>query len=164
MRISGKKLDCIYLGLIILIIVCIPFGIRAYERYLEPEEATNGAKEFTLTGNAHSGWLLGEVQAFDIVSLWQKNPSAPKPVIVVSKGDQVVLKLRSSDVTHGFSLKAFGVYIAEGIKPGKTVYVSFKADKTGTFLFTCNVYCGDIHQHMKGTLLVKEYPPASKNL
>jgi cytochrome c oxidase subunit 2 len=73
------------------------------------------------------------------------------------------LKLRSSDVTHGFSLKAFGVYIAEGIKPGKTVYVSFNADKVGTFLFTCNVFCGDIHQHMQGTLLVKEQPLASKD-
>ena len=143
--------------------VGIPFGIRAYERYLKPEEATNGAKEFTLTGNAHSGWLLGEVKAFDIVSLWQKNPSPQKPVIEVFRGDQVVLKLRSSDVTHGFSLKAFGVYIAEGIKPGKTVYVSFKADKVGAFLFTCNVFCGDIHQHMKGTLLVKERSLASKN-
>jgi heme/copper-type cytochrome/quinol oxidase subunit 2 len=163
MHISGKKLDSIYLLLLILIMVGIPFGIRAYERYLEPEETNSGAIEFTLTGNAQNGWLLGEVQAFDIVSLWEKNPSVQKPVIEVSKGDQVVLKLRSSDVTHGFSLKAFGVYITEGIKPGKTVYVSFNADKVGTFLFTCNVFCGDIHQHMQGTLLVKEQPLASKD-
>ena len=156
MRLSGKKLDSIFLAMLMLMIVGIPFGIRAYEHYLKPAETNAGAKEFTLTGNAQSGWLLGEIQAFDIVSLWQKNPSAQKPVIEVSKGDQVVLKLRSSDVTHGFSLKAFGVYIADGIKPGKTVYVSFKADKAGAFLFTCNVFCGDIHQHMKGTLLVKK--------
>jgi heme/copper-type cytochrome/quinol oxidase subunit 2 len=74
----------------------------------------------------------------------------------VSKGDQVVLKLRSADVTHGFSLKAFGIYVAQGIQPGKTVYVSFKADKSGTFIFMCTVFCGDIHQHMQGTLIVNE--------
>jgi heme/copper-type cytochrome/quinol oxidase subunit 2 len=158
MRIDPKMQDLILLVLLILIIVGLPFGIRAYDRHLEPKEIRPGAKEFTLTGHAQKGWLLGEVQANDIISLWQKNGPAEKPVIEVSKGDQIILKLRSSDVTHGFSLKAFGVYIANGIKPGKTVFVSFEADKTGTFNFMCTVFCGDIHQHMEGTLIVKDEP------
>ena len=158
MRIDPKMQDLILLVLLILIIVGLPFGIRAYDRHLEPKEIRPGAKKFTLTGHAQKGWLLGEVQANDIISLWQKNGPAEKPVIEVSKGDQIILKLRSSDVTHGFSLKAFGVYIANGIKPGKTVFVSFEADKTGTFVFSCNVFCGDIHQHMQGTLIVKDEP------
>jgi heme/copper-type cytochrome/quinol oxidase subunit 2 len=156
MRNDSKKQDLFFLLLLILIIVGLPFGIRAYDLYLEPKEIQPGTKEFTLTGHAQKGWVLGEVRAHDIISLWQQEGPEQKPVIQVSKGDQVVLKLRSADVTHGFSLKAFGIYVAKGIQPGKTVYVSFKADKAGTFIFMCNVFCGDIHQHMEGTLIVRD--------
>ena len=140
----------------------MPFGIRAYDRYLEPKELTPGAKVFTLTGHAHNGWVLGEVKANDIFSLWQEEGPAVKPLIEVSKGDQVLLKLRSADVSHGFSLKAFGIYVAPGIQPGRTVYVSFKADKIGTFIFMCTVFCGNIHQHMQGTLIVRDETSRSK--
>jgi heme/copper-type cytochrome/quinol oxidase subunit 2 len=159
MRNETKKQDLVLLLLLILIIVGLPFGIRAYDRYLEPKASATGTKEFTLTGHAQKGWVLGELQANDIISLWQEDGPAIKPVIEVSRGDQVVIKLRSADVTHGFSLKAFGIYVAKGIQPGKTVYVSFKADKIGTFVFMCNVFCGDIHQHMQGTLIVSDKTP-----
>jgi len=162
MQFNSKKKDFVLLIFLILILVGLPFGIRAYDRHLEPKETPTGSKVFTLTGNAQKGWVLGEVQANDIISLWQKSGTGKNPVIEVSKGDQVVLKLRSSDVTHGFSLKAYGIYVAKGIKPGKTVFVSFKADKAGTFIFMCNVFCGDIHQHMEGTLIVRDKPSHPK--
>ena len=156
MRIDYHKQDIILLLLLILIIVGLPFGIRAYDRYLEPAALTPDTKEFTLTGHAQKGWVMGEVQANDIISLWQTQGPAVKPVIEVTQGDQVVLKLRSADVTHGFSLKAFGIYMPKGIQPGKTVFVSFTADKIGTFIFMCNVFCGDIHQQMEGKLIVRD--------
>ena len=156
MQMEPKKRDRMYLFLIVSIIIGLPFGIRAYDRFLEPQELTPDAKVFTLTGHANKGWVLGEVRANDIFSLWRNEGPAVKPVIEVSKGDQVVLKLRSADVTHGFNLKAYGVYIAKGIQPGKTTFVSFKADKTGVFVFMCNVFCGNIHQHMQGKLIVRD--------
>jgi heme/copper-type cytochrome/quinol oxidase subunit 2 len=156
MQIDPKKQDLALLFFLILIIVGLPIGIRAYDRLQEPRDIINGAKEFTLTGHAQKGWVLGEVKANDIISLWREAGQTAKPLIEVSKGDQVILKLRSADVTHGFSLKAFGIYVAKGIQPGKTVYVSFKADKVGTFMFMCTVFCGDIHQHMQGTLIVRD--------
>ena len=136
--------------------VCIPLGIRIYDQSLKPKNLKPGFKEFTLTGSAEQGWILGEVKAYDILSFFKKNEKKTEPVIRVSKGDQVVLKLRSSDVTHGFSMKAFGIYLSSGIDPGQTIYVRFKADKAGTFIFKCNVYCGDIHHTMRGTMIVEE--------
>ena len=156
MRINFLGKDIILVLLLLVVIIGLPFGIRAYDRSLEPGLLSPDTRKFTLTGHAQKGWVLGEVQANDIISLWQENGPAKKPVIEVSQGDQVVLKLRSADVTHGFSLKAFGIYVAKGIQPGKTVYVSFKADKTGTFIFMCNVFCGDIHRHMEGMLIVRD--------
>jgi heme/copper-type cytochrome/quinol oxidase subunit 2 len=149
--------DHFYLFLIIILLIGIPYGIRAYDHSLKPRNLPPDTKEFTLTGNSQKGWILGEVQAYDILSVLKKNNQQTEPVLKVTKGDQVVLKLRSSDVTHGFSMKAFGIYVSKGIDPGQTIYVKFKADKTGTFMFACTVFCGDIHHSMKGSLIVSDF-------
>ena len=155
-RLEPGQKDALLLILLMTIVIGLPFAIRAYDRQLKPVPSTLGAREFILTGTAGRGWIPGEVRANDIVSLWQADGPPVKPVIEVNQGDRVILKLRSADVTHGFSLKAYGIYIARGIQPGKTVYASFTADRVGRFIFMCTVFCGDIHQHMEGTLLVKD--------
>ena len=156
MQNGNKKLDLFFLVLIILILAGLPFGISFYDHYTVSGKIPKGAKQFTLTGHAERGWLVGEVPAYQAVSLWkQQGQPIEKPAIEVSKGDLVVLKLSSSDVVHGFSLKDFEVYLTDGIEPGKTTYVTFTADKAGTFTFSCNAICGDMHQNMQGTLIVK---------
>ena len=156
MRNSHKKLDLFFLVFLILIIVGLPFGISYYDRYALMQKLPPKARQFTLTGHAERGWLVGEVPAYAAVSFWkEKGQPIEKPVLVVSRGDVVVFKLTSSDVVHGFSLKDFEVFLTDGIQPGKATYVSFKADKVGTFIFTCNAVCGDMHQNMQGTLVVK---------
>ena len=155
MRYIRKKLEFVFLSILILILAGVPFGIRAYDQKVWRDEIPSDAKIFTLTGHTQRGWLLGEVHAHDVISLWNQNKSMKKPVIEVRKGDLVVFKLKSSDVVHGFSLKDFGVFLKEGIQPGKVTQVSFKADKVGTFTFSCNAICGENHQNMKGTLVVK---------
>lgn len=156
MGIVEKKRDFLFFVLLLAIFAGLPLSIMGYERHLWPDQTEGVAKEFVLTGNAQHGWLLGEVPAYDALSLEGKAGSIHKPVIEVTKGDQVTLKLRSSDVAHGFTLKAFGIYLTEPIKPGRTRFVSFKADKVGTFPFACNVFCGSVHEHMKGWLVVKD--------
>ncbi|UCD91056.1 MAG: hypothetical protein JSW04_06415 [Desulfobacterales bacterium] len=155
MRIGNKKLDLVFFLLLILLVIGMPLAIQMYNHQMWMDRIPSGAKEFTLTGHAQRGWILGEVQALDIISLWHKNKTLNRPVIEVSKGDQVVLKLRSSDVIHGFSFKEAGIFITDGIHPGKTLLVSFTADKVGAFTFSCNAICGDNHQNMQGTLIVK---------
>ena len=152
---NANRKDFLLLIMIVLILVGLPLGLRAYDRKVWKEKIPSGAKEFTLTGHAQKGWLEGDVHAYDAVFLWGHKGAMKRPVIEVSKGDQVVLKLRSSDVVHGFSLKDFGIFISDGIQPGKSMIVSFVADKAGTFTFSCNAICGDNHQNMQGTLVVK---------
>ena len=98
MRINSQKHDIIFLLLLILIIIGLPFGIRAYDRYLEPAALTPDAKEFTLTGHAQKGWVLGEVKANDIISLWQAEGPAKKPV---DRGDELSAPAGFSRRTHG---------------------------------------------------------------
>jgi hypothetical protein len=155
MRNSKKNYEWFFLFLLILTIVGVPFGIFAYDHQFWQKNTPSGARKFTLTGHAHRGWLEGEVRGFDAITLWPRNRPMERPVIEVSKGDMVVLKLKSSDVTHGFSLKDFGIFVETGIKPGTVNVVSFKADKVGVFTFSCNSICGDGHENMQGTLVVK---------
>ncbi len=152
----NRILDLCFLVLIIIILVGMPFGITYYDRYTSSPKIPPNARVFTLTGHAERGWLMGEVPAYDAITLWQKQGQPiERPVIEVKKGDTVVFKLASSDVVHGFSLKDFGVYLKDGIQPGKVIHVSFKADQVGTFTFSCNAICGDMHQNMQGTLVVR---------
>lgn len=74
--------------------------------------------------------------------------------ITLKKGEPVVLVLSSQDRKHGFSLRAFG--IRADVNPGETARIRLTPDKTGKFTFTCDVFCGDGHEDMTGTVVVTE--------
>lgn len=92
---------------------------------------------------------MGTVREFTMTARqWEFEPST----ITVNKGDKVKLFIRSVDVTHGFGLPAFG--IDERLEAGETTNVEFTADKSGTFRFSCTVFCGSGHSAMNGMLIV----------
>ena len=74
--------------------------------------------------------------------------------ITLKKGEPVVLVVSSQDRKHGFNLRAFG--IRADIEPGGTAQIRFTPDKTGKFTFSCDVFCGDGHEDMTGTVIVTE--------
>lgn len=74
--------------------------------------------------------------------------------ITVKKGEPVMLEIKSTDVKHGFSLPDFK--IRASVEPGKAAVVRFTPDKAGRFTFTCDVFCGDGHEDMSGTLIVTD--------
>ncbi len=74
--------------------------------------------------------------------------------ISVKKGIPVVLQFTSLDRMHGFICP--GLNIRTDIVPGKVNTVRFVADKTGTFPFHCDNFCGTGHEGMKGTITVTE--------
>ena len=151
----NRMLDLFFLILVVAVLVGVPLGIVYYDRHVSSQKIPSNARVFTLTGHAERGWQKGEVPAYDAITFWQKQGQPiERPVIEVKKGDMVVFKLTSSDVVHGFSLKDFDVYLKDGIQPGKVIHVSFKADQVGTFTFSCNAICGDMHQNMQGILVV----------
>ena len=72
--------------------------------------------------------------------------------IKVKKGELVTLELTSADRIHGFKLPDFNVR-AE-VKPGEVSRVQFTPNKSGSFTFSCDVFCGSGHEDMSGTLIV----------
>jgi len=74
--------------------------------------------------------------------------------ITLKKGEPVVLEISSADREHGFNLRAFGV--RANVSPGKVSRIRFTPDRAGKFTFTCDVFCGDGHEEMAGTVIVNE--------
>lgn len=74
--------------------------------------------------------------------------------ITVKKGEPVILEITSRDRHHGFKLVAF--QLRADIHPGVVEKIRFVPDKAGTFRFFCDVFCGDGHEDMSGTLKVTE--------
>jgi cytochrome c oxidase subunit 2 len=72
--------------------------------------------------------------------------------ITLKQGVPVVFELRTLDVFMGFNLPDFNV--RADIVPDRVVRLRLVPDKTGTFIFLCDVFCGDGHEKMSGKLTV----------
>ena len=74
--------------------------------------------------------------------------------IEVTVGEKVTLAVRSADGVHGVEIKKVKVKkeIPRGAEP---VMIAFTATEAGRFPIVCSEYCGDGHDDMKGTLVVK---------
>ena len=90
-----------------------------------------------------------KIEEFSIIAKkWEFVPGT----ITVNQGDIVRLRIISTDVSHGFALPDFN--ISKTLEPGKEIIIELIADKTGEFIFFCNVPCGSGHSKMSGKLVV----------
>ena len=74
--------------------------------------------------------------------------------LTLKKGVPVVLELTSEDVLMGLDIPDFNV--RGDMEPGKVSRVRFVPQKTGTFVFLCDIFCGSGHERMQGTITVVE--------
>jgi cytochrome c oxidase subunit 2 len=72
--------------------------------------------------------------------------------LTLKKGEPVVFELISRDVLMGFNLPDFN--LRADMVPEKVTRVTFVPDKTGTFTFLCDVFCGSKHEEMNGKITV----------
>jgi cytochrome c oxidase subunit II len=73
--------------------------------------------------------------------------------VALAKGEPVILRLRSLDVTHGFFQRALG--IDAEIEPGKVTDVAITPREAGRFLTICDHFCGSGHANMKVLFVVE---------
>ena len=100
--------------------------------------------------NSETSQTSQQTKEFDIEA--KKFEFIPN-TITVNQGDKVILHITSTDTKHGIGIPAFD--IMQDLNEGETTDIEFIADKTGTFSFICNVFCGTSHSDMKGTLIVE---------
>jgi len=68
-------------------------------------------------------------------------------------GVPLTFVLTSLDRIHGFKMPEFG--IRTDIIPDRETRLTITPQKTGAFAFFCDVFCGDGHEEMSGTLVVE---------
>ena len=73
--------------------------------------------------------------------------------VTAKLGQPVVLVLTSEDRIHGFKMPELG--IRTDIVPGQETRLALTPQKAGSFTFFCDVFCGDGHEDMDGTLIVE---------
>lgn len=68
------------------------------------------------------------------------------------KGEALVFELSAPEVPMGFSLPDFNV--RTDVLPGRVATLRLTPDRAGTFTFLCDIFCGEGHETMNGTLRV----------
>lgn len=147
--------DRLLLTVLLTILIGMPLWIVGYEKTKWGQAVSKGTRIIEITGHEKKGWIVGRFAAHETATGGVTNDEPAHPVIRVKKGEKIALKITSSDVIHGFTLKDYGIYIKDGVLPGKVVLVEFIADMEGRFQFICNAFCGQHHERMIGTLVVE---------
>jgi cytochrome c oxidase subunit II len=96
--------------------------------------------------------VIGVAQTPQIIKVSVKKFEYSVKEITVRKGTPVVIEITSEDRVHGFSLPAFGV--RGDVAPGEVTRIAFTPDKTGMFEYLCDIFCGEGHEDVTGTLIV----------
>jgi cytochrome c oxidase subunit 2 len=89
-----------------------------------------------------------------IIDLKAKRFTFTPGEITLKKGEPVVLRLSTEDVTHGLSLKE--LEIDATIEPGKVSDVAITPKQTGKLVAACNHFCGAGHRNMRLVVNVVE--------
>jgi cytochrome c oxidase subunit II len=98
---------------------------------------------------------FAEDQDEQVIKIKAKNFEYSPNEIRIKRGVPVILEFTSLDRVHGFNVSDLGG-IRATIEPGKVTHVRILAPKSGTYEFHCDIFCGDGHEGMTGTIVVEE--------
>jgi len=73
--------------------------------------------------------------------------------IMLKKGESVRLEFTSLDFVHGFNVPDLN--IRADLPPGKVTIINLTPQKTGTYDFICDNFCGAGHEDMGGRIIVR---------
>lgn len=93
---------------------------------------------------------LGGVNEIKVVA---NNFAFSPSTLRVRQGDTIRLVVSSVEGEHGLAIREFNVDVQ--VNEGETKSAEFVADKKGSFMLYCSVYCGAGHKEMKGVFIVE---------
>ena len=92
----------------------------------------------------------GQVREFTVSgSRYAFSPAS----IPVNKNDLVKIAFTARDIAHSFTIDDYRIVKRAGA--GQTVTFEFRADRSGSFTFYCNLSTDEKCKEMKGTLTVR---------
>jgi cytochrome c oxidase subunit 2 len=106
-----------------------------------------------LLGSATAGAVRLAAQSPTEIRISAKKFEYHPNKVTAKLGQPVTFVLTSEDRIHGFKMTDFA--LRTDIVPGQETRVTLTPDKPGNFTFFCDVFCGDGHEDMDGTLVVE---------
>jgi len=76
--------------------------------------------------------------------------------IRLERGEEVELRLKSDDTSHGFRIIGTGVNVTIPKRGRDELSVTFRPAEAGRYTFECSRMCGAGHHFMRGVLVVRE--------
>ena len=104
-----------------------------------------------LVVTAYAADTVGQPQVIKITA--KKFEYSPNE-IKIKAGIPVIFEFTSLDRIHGFTVPDLGA-IRATIEPGKATRVTILAPRAGTYEFHCDIFCGDGHEGMTGTIIAE---------
>jgi cytochrome c oxidase subunit II len=106
---------------------------------------------FVLAVAAYAADTAGQPQ---VIKITAKRFEYTPNEIRIKAGVPVIFEFTSLDRVHGFTIPDLGG-IRLTIEPGKVNRVTILAPKAGTYEFHCDIFCGDGHEGMSGTIIAE---------
>ena len=108
-------------------------------------------------GGMTAGWrrvatAAGPAGTEQVVHMTAKKFEYDPSKITLKKGVPVILEITALDRDHGFKIPELA--IRADLKSGQVTRVRIVPDRTGTFEFRCDVFCGSGHEDMAGEIIV----------
>jgi cytochrome c oxidase subunit 2 len=72
--------------------------------------------------------------------------------VTLKRGVPVVLEFTTADVVMGFNAPQLN--LRADIVPGQLARIAFTPERSGTFEYLCDIFCGEGHEKMTGTIRV----------
>ncbi|HEX9276012.1 MAG TPA: cupredoxin domain-containing protein [Casimicrobiaceae bacterium] len=87
-----------------------------------------------------------------VISILARKFAFDPKELTLKRNEPVILEFTSTDVNMGFRAPDLGV--RTDIFPGRATRLRLVPDRLGSFEFRCDVFCGDGHEDMDGTIHV----------
>jgi cytochrome c oxidase subunit 2 len=107
----------------------------------------------TLLTGAAALVLAGAGPTVETIRITARRFEFNPDVVRLRLGRPAVLELLALDRTHGFRIPDLGIGAILG--EGEVVRIAITPERTGTFVFICDRFCGDGHEDMTGVLRVE---------
>jgi cytochrome c oxidase subunit 2 len=75
--------------------------------------------------------------------------------IVLDAGEEVEIRIRSDDTSHGFRIAGFDTNVTVPKRGKGEIAVPLRIDEPGRYSFDCSRMCGAGHNFMRGELVVR---------
>lgn len=130
---------------VLMILIGTPFAISNNS----PWKNHSKTRMINITAVAAQGIFTEDV--VNGLNYWNKN--FKRANIILTKGEKVIIRFTSVDVTHSFYVPEIGLGPIV-VEAGHFYDVPFTANISGKFTYYCTSVCGHCHNYMRGNFVV----------